>query len=41
MVKLQIWDTPPNFEIEQLEEPLGSFSIIVFIIDIQVSYTTP
>lgn len=35
MVKLQIWDTPPNFEIDQLDVPLGSFSIIVFIIDIQ------
>jgi hypothetical protein len=37
MVQLQIWDTPPNFDIEQLDAPLDSFATIVFVIDIQVS----
>jgi Ras-related GTP-binding protein C/D len=34
---LQIWDTPSNFELDQLEVPLGSFSTIVYVMDMQVS----
>lgn len=35
MVPLQVWDTPANFEVEQLEIPLASFSTIVYVVDIQ------
>lgn len=34
---LQIWDTPSNFEIDQLEVPLSTFSTIVYVLDMQVS----
>ena len=34
---LEIWDTPSNFELEQLEVPVGSFSTIVYVMDMQVS----
>jgi Ras-related GTP-binding protein C/D len=34
---LQIWDTPSNFELDQLEVPLSSFSTIVYVMDMQVS----
>jgi Ras-related GTP-binding protein C/D len=33
---LQIWDTPSNFELEQLDVPLGSFVTIVYVMDMQV-----
>lgn len=38
MVPLQIWDTPANFEVEQLEVPLGSFSTLIYVMDIQVGF---
>lgn len=37
IMPLQIWDTPSNFELDQLEVPLGSFSTIVYVMDMQVS----
>lgn len=36
IVPLQIWDTPSNFELDQLDEPLSSFSTIVYVMDMQV-----
>ncbi|KIR30591.1 hypothetical protein I307_03702 [Cryptococcus deuterogattii 99/473] len=35
IVPLQIWDTPSNFEIDQLEVPLSTFSTIVYVLDMQ------
>ncbi|TYJ55751.1 hypothetical protein B9479_003527 [Cryptococcus floricola] len=35
IIPLQIWDTPSNFEIDQLEVPLSSFSTIVYVLDMQ------
>ena len=35
IIPLQIWDTPSNFELEQLEVPLGSFATIVYVMDMQ------
>ncbi|WVQ85693.1 hypothetical protein IAT38_007859 [Cryptococcus sp. DSM 104549] len=35
IVPLQIWDTPSNFEIDQLEVPLSSFSTVVYVLDMQ------
>lgn len=37
IMPLQIWDTPSSFELDQLEVPLGSFSTIVYVMDMQVS----
>lgn len=36
IVPLQIWDTPSNFELDQLDTPLASFSTIVYVMDMQV-----
>lgn len=36
IVPLQIWDTPSNFELDQLDAPLASFSTIVYVMDMQV-----
>lgn len=33
---LQIWDTPANFDLDQLDVPLSSFSTLVYVIDMQV-----
>nr|ODN93206.1 hypothetical protein L203_00475 [Cryptococcus depauperatus CBS 7841]ODO02636.1 hypothetical protein L204_01375 [Cryptococcus depauperatus CBS 7855] len=35
IIPLQIWDTPSNFEIDQLEVPLSHFSTIVYVLDMQ------
>ncbi|WWD18186.1 hypothetical protein CI109_102635 [Kwoniella shandongensis] len=35
IVPLQIWDTPSNFELDQLEVPLSTFSTIVYVLDMQ------
>ncbi|ORY24694.1 Gtr1/RagA G protein conserved region-domain-containing protein [Naematelia encephala] len=35
IIPLQIWDTPTNFELDQLDVPLGSFSTIVYVMDMQ------
>ncbi|RSH90467.1 hypothetical protein EHS25_001072 [Saitozyma podzolica] len=35
IMPLQIWDTPSNFELDQLEVPLSSFSTIVYVMDMQ------
>jgi Ras-related GTP-binding protein C/D len=36
IIPLQIWDTPSNFDIESLDVPLGSFSTIIYVMDMQV-----
>jgi hypothetical protein len=36
IVPLQIWDTPANFDLDQLDVPLASFSTLVYVIDMQV-----
>jgi hypothetical protein len=36
IVQLQVWDTPPNFDVDQLEGGLKSFSTLVYVIDMQV-----
>ncbi|OCF31886.1 hypothetical protein I317_02932 [Kwoniella heveanensis CBS 569] len=35
IVPLQIWDTPSNFELDQLDVPVSSFSTIVYVLDMQ------
>ncbi|WVQ97005.1 hypothetical protein IAU59_004115 [Kwoniella sp. CBS 9459] len=35
IVPLQIWDTPSNFELDQLDVPISSFSTIVYVLDMQ------
>ena len=35
IIPLQIWDTPSNFEIDQLDVPLSLFSTIVYVMDMQ------
>ncbi|BEI87150.1 hypothetical protein CcaverHIS002_0704960 [Cutaneotrichosporon cavernicola] len=35
IVPLQIWDTPANFDLDQLDVPLSSFSTLVYVIDMQ------
>ncbi|KAK8865631.1 hypothetical protein IAR55_000776 [Kwoniella newhampshirensis] len=35
IVPLQIWDTPSNFELDQLDVPLSTFSTIVYVLDMQ------
>ncbi len=37
IIPLQIWDTPSNFELDQLDVPLASFSTIIYVMDMQVS----
>lgn len=41
IVPLQIWDTPANFDLDQLDVPLASFSTLVYVIDMQVSSLPP
>lgn len=36
IVPIQLWDTPANFDIDQLDAPLGSFSTLVYVMDMQV-----
>lgn len=36
IIPLQFWDTPANFELENLDIPLSQFSTLVFVLDIQV-----
>lgn len=36
IVPLQIWDTPANFDLDQLDTPLSSFSTLVYVMDMQV-----
>lgn len=38
IVQLQIWDTPPNFDVDQLEIGLSSFSTLIYVIDMQVRF---
>ncbi|WOO85721.1 Ras-related GTP-binding protein C [Vanrija pseudolonga] len=35
IVPIQLWDTPSNFDIDQLDAPLGSFSTLVYVMDMQ------
>ncbi|WVR05600.1 hypothetical protein IAU60_002619 [Kwoniella sp. DSM 27419] len=35
IVPLQIWDTPSNFELDQLDVPISSFSSMVYVLDMQ------
>ncbi|WWC60579.1 uncharacterized protein I303_103153 [Kwoniella dejecticola CBS 10117] len=35
IVPIQIWDTPSNFELDQLEVPISTFSTIVYVLDMQ------
>ncbi|WWC68374.1 uncharacterized protein I206_102299 [Kwoniella pini CBS 10737] len=35
IVPIQIWDTPSNFELDQLEVPINTFSTIVYVLDMQ------
>ncbi|RXK42517.1 hypothetical protein M231_00071 [Tremella mesenterica] len=35
IIPLQIWDTPANFELDQLDVPIGSFATIIFVMDMQ------
>ncbi|WRT65957.1 uncharacterized protein IL334_002908 [Kwoniella shivajii] len=35
IVPLQIWDTPSNFELDQLEVPISTFSTVVYVLDMQ------
>ncbi|KAK4687307.1 Ras-related GTP-binding protein C/D, partial [Tremellales sp. Uapishka_1] len=35
IVPLQIWDTPSNFELDQLDVPLNAFSTVVYVMDMQ------
>ncbi|WWC96678.1 hypothetical protein V866_003550 [Kwoniella sp. B9012] len=35
IVPIQIWDTPSNFELEQLEVPISTFSTVVYVLDMQ------
>ncbi|WWC88156.1 uncharacterized protein L201_003061 [Kwoniella dendrophila CBS 6074] len=35
IVPIQIWDTPSNFELDQLEVPVNTFSAVVYVLDMQ------
>ncbi|OCF56691.1 hypothetical protein L486_05545 [Kwoniella mangroviensis CBS 10435] len=35
IVPIQIWDTPSNFELDQLEVPISTFSTVVYVLDMQ------
>ena len=37
IIPLQIWDTPSNFDLDHLDVPLGSFSTIIYVMDMQAS----
>lgn len=36
IVPLQLWDTPANYDLDQLDVPLSSFSTLVYVMDMQV-----
>jgi hypothetical protein len=38
ILPLQFWDTPHNFDLDQLDVPLSTFSSVVYVMDMQVSY---
>ncbi|WVW80431.1 hypothetical protein I302_102413 [Kwoniella bestiolae CBS 10118] len=35
IVPIQIWDTPSNFELDNLEVPISTFSTVVYVLDMQ------
>jgi len=37
ILPLQFWDTPHNFDLDQLDSPLSTFSSVVYVMDMQVS----
>jgi hypothetical protein len=41
ILPLQFWDTPHNFDLDQLDVPLSTFSSVIYVMDMQVSYMLP
>jgi Ras-related GTP-binding protein C/D len=37
ILPLQFWDTPHNFDLDQLDVPLSTFSSVIYVMDMQVS----
>ena len=38
ILPLQFWDTPHNFDLDQLDVPLSTFSSVIYVMDMQVSW---
>jgi hypothetical protein len=41
ILPLQFWDTPHNFDLDQLDVPLSTFSSVIYVMDMQVSWLLP